>query len=99
MMMMMMMMFCTTNDIHPGYICNPLKVSFEILPTLTDKAQWRSIEAFNNVNKHMGHGLLAVLAPRIQFALVIISTDGTILAVRTLGGGDHFKSDVSDEYF
>ena len=42
-----------------------------------DKAQWRSIEAFNNVNKHTGHGLLAVLAPRIQFALVIISTDGT----------------------
>ena len=85
-----------------GIICNPLKVSFEILPTLTDKAQWRSIEAFNNVKQTYGTravGCSRLLAPRIQFALVIISTDGTTWAVRTLGGGDHFKSDVSDEYF
>ena len=88
---------------NPGYICNPLKVSFEILPTLTEKAQWRTIEAFNNVNKHTGHGLLAVsrlLAPRNTVRIsYYFDRWHYYVAVRTLGGGDHFKSDVSDEYF
>ena len=36
------------------------------------------IEASNNVNKHTGHGLLAVDSPRINFALVKFnSTDGS----------------------
>ena len=49
----------------------PNKASFEILAMNTglnrtnrkDKAKWRSIEASNNVNKHTGHGLLAVDSP------------------------------------
>ena len=49
----------------------PNKASFEILAmntgfnrtNRTDKAKWRSIEASNNVNKHTGHGLLAVDSP------------------------------------
>ena len=41
-----------------GYICNPLRVSIRDTSNwLTEKAQWRTIEAFNNVNKHTGHGL------------------------------------------
>ena len=52
---------------------------FLLTENWTDKAKWRSIEASNNVNKHTGHGLLAVeLAPRIKFALVKFnSTDGS----------------------
>ena len=49
----------------------PNKASFEILAMNTglnrtnrkDKAKWRSIQASNNVNKHTGHGLLAVDSP------------------------------------
>ena len=33
---------------------------FQLTQNWTDKAKWRSIEASNNVNKHTGHGLLAV---------------------------------------
>ena len=46
----------------------PNKAFFELLAmntglNRTDKAKWRSIEASNNVNKHTGHGLLAVDSP------------------------------------
>ena len=36
---------------------------FQLTQNWTDKAKWRSIEASNNVNKHTGHGLLAVDSP------------------------------------
>ena len=54
---------------------------FQLTQNWTDKAKWRSIEASNNINKHTGLGLLAVLiklVPRIKFALVKFnSTDGS----------------------
>ena len=43
---------------------NFLSRYFLLTENWTNKAKWRSIEASNNVNKHTGHGLLAVeLAP------------------------------------
>ena len=41
---------------------------------LTDKAKWRSIEASNNVNKHTGHRLLAVLNGGGSHGAVLNST-------------------------
>ena len=84
------------------YVCNPLKVSSEILSTLTEKARWRSIEAFNNVNKHTGHAgcwLFSASRPANTVRISYYFDRWHYVAVRTLGGGDHFKSDVSDEYF
>ena len=52
---------------------------FLLTDNWTDKAKWRSIEASNNVNKHAGHGLLAVElapSPRIKFALVKFKPTG-----------------------
>ena len=67
---------------------------FQITQNWTDKAKWRSIEASNNVNKHAGYGLLAVLnklaPPRIKFALVKFnSTDGSTWQFVHSGGGSH----------
>ena len=54
---------------------------FQLTQNWTDKAKWRSIDASKNVNKHTGHGLLAVnwlAPPRINFTLVKFnSTDGS----------------------
>ena len=64
-------------------ICNPYKVSFEILPTYSELngLSKMAIESSNNVNKHAGHELLAVLKnlpPRIKFVSVKFNlTDGS----------------------
>ena len=66
-----------TSRVYVIYI-KSLSRYFQLTQNWTNKAKWRSIEASNNVNKHTGHGLLAVDSPpRINFALAKFnSTDG-----------------------